>query len=99
MSIYSPGIGWLVGSVSANNFTSVQSIVDSTESLWQLQNDIITGPPKKGIQLLNTVEYYNDLYYTVQGKRDAGFNISITDYWGRALSFQLVNASEGGPGM
>lgn len=32
---------------------------------------------------------------------DAGFdfNSSLTDYWGRALSFQLVGAPDGGPGF
>ena len=32
-----------------------------------------------------------------ENKDDAGFNITIVDYWGRALSFQLVNATNGGP--
>jgi lysophospholipase len=36
----------------------------------------------------------------VNSKTDAAgnFNVSLTDYWGRALSFQLVNAERGGPG-
>lgn len=33
----------------------------------------------------------------MDGKRDAHFNVSLTDYWGRALSFQLINAEDGGP--
>jgi lysophospholipase len=33
----------------------------------------------------------------VSAKEDAGFNASLTDWWGRALSFQLVNATDGGP--
>lgn len=33
-------------------------------------------------------------------KGDAfNFETSITDFWGRALSYQLVNASQGGPGV
>ncbi|POR35427.1 Lysophospholipase [Tolypocladium paradoxum] len=46
---------------------------------------------------LSVGEYYRELYQSVQDKLDAGFNKSITDYWGRALSYQLVNASDGGP--
>jgi lysophospholipase len=41
------GGGWLVGSIYTNNFTSVQSIVDSTPdqsgSLWQFGNSILKG--------------------------------------------------------
>ena len=50
--------------------------------------------------MLSTVQYYDDLYNTVNGKVNAGFgfNSSLTDYWGHALSYQLVNASDGGPG-
>jgi lysophospholipase len=33
----------------------------------------------------------------VDPKAGAGYETTITDYWGRALSFQLVNASNGGP--
>lgn len=41
------GGGWLVGSLYANNFTSVQSIVDTNPdqsgSLWQFSNSILKG--------------------------------------------------------
>lgn len=35
----------------------------------------------------------------MNAKRDAdgGFDVSLTDYWARALAFQLVNATDGGP--
>jgi lysophospholipase len=46
---------------------------------------------------LNTVDYWGNVVDTVQSKEDAGFNTSITDLWGRALSFQLINATDGGP--
>lgn len=95
------GGGWLVGSLYTNNFTSVQAIINTTPnisgSLWQFGNSILEGPASSNIQLLSTAQYWNNLYDTVNAKADAGFNTSITDYWGRALSFQLVNASDGGP--
>lgn len=50
------------------------------------------------MQILNTVEYYRDLVDSVRTKADAGFNTSLTDIWGRALSYQLINATNGGPG-
>ncbi|KAB2572337.1 Lysophospholipase 1 [Lasiodiplodia theobromae] len=96
------GGGWLVSSLYGNNFTSVYDIInantDQSGDLWQFQNSILSGPEQGGIQILNTADYYSTIYDQVNGKVDAGFDTSITDYWGRALSFQLLNASDGGPG-
>ena len=47
--------------------------------------------------MLGSIGYYSALQDAVSNKEDAGFNVSITDYWGRALSYQLVNATDGGP--
>ncbi|KXL49161.1 MAG: hypothetical protein FE78DRAFT_140552, partial [Acidomyces sp. 'richmondensis'] len=97
------GGNWFVGSLYTNNFTSVANILaqdtDSSDSgdLWQLGNSIFEGPATSGIQLLGTADYYAQLVREVSGKANAGFDITITDYWGRSLSYQLVNASEGGP--
>lgn len=43
------------------------------------------------------MDYYTTIFDEVDKKHDAGFNRSITDYWGRMLSFQLVKAKNGGP--
>lgn len=43
-------------------------------------------------------DYYSTIFDQVGDKDDAGYERSITDYWGRMLSFQLINASYGGPG-
>ncbi|UNI19499.1 Lysophospholipase [Purpureocillium takamizusanense] len=90
------GGSWLVGSLYVQNFTTVESIVSSTSgflsTLWQFDNSIINGPAG-----LRPGQYYNALYQSVNDKIDAGFNTTITDYWGRALSYQLVNATDGGP--
>lgn len=48
---------------------------------------------------LSVISYYRQLFDDVDGKSNAGFNTTITDYWGRALSYQLVDPSDGGPGM
>ncbi|KAJ6260505.1 Lysophospholipase [Drechslerella dactyloides] len=97
------GGGWLVGSLSLNNFTSVQAIVrstpDKTGPLWQFQDSIFSGPAKGPMQPLSTVQYYGNLVSTVNSKEDAGFNTSITDLWSRSLSFQLIVAPEGGPSI
>ncbi|WPH02652.1 Hypothetical protein R9X50_00551700 [Acrodontium crateriforme] len=97
------GGSWLVGSLYTNNFTSINEILaldtDSNNSgdLWQFGNSIFEGPEKSGIQLLGSIDYYKDLLDQVHGKKNAGFDVTITDYWGRALSYQLVNATNGGP--
>ncbi|KAK5133854.1 hypothetical protein LTR08_007185 [Meristemomyces frigidus] len=96
------GGGWLVGSLYTNNFTSVDTILGQDTSggsggLWQLGNSIFEGPASGGIQLLNSIGYYDSLLDAVSDKSDAGFDTTITDYWGRALSNQLVNATDGGP--
>ncbi|KAJ4991959.1 lysophospholipase [Stagonosporopsis vannaccii] len=96
------GGGWMIGSIYANNFTSVQSIQDLGESteIWQFQNSLFEGPPTRGIQLLSTADYFHNLVSTVGDKVDSpagAFNSSITDYYGRGLSFQLINASDGAP--
>ncbi|KAH6974518.1 lysophospholipase [Ilyonectria sp. MPI-CAGE-AT-0026] len=90
------GGSWLVGSLYVQNFTSVESIIFSSNGflseLWQFQNSILEGPEE-----LSATKYYRELHEAVTNKSDAGFNTTITDYWGRALSYQLVNASDGGP--
>lgn len=53
----------------------------------------------EGPKGLGLVDYYSTILGEVDKKHDAGFNRSITDYWGRMLSFQLVKARHGGPGV
>lgn len=97
------GGSWLVTSLYTNNFTSVDAIIAQDDAssnsgdIWQLGNSIFQGPKTGGIQLLGSVGYYAALENAVSGKSDAGFNVTITDYWGRALSYQLFNATDGGP--
>lgn len=92
------GGSWLVGSLFMNNWTTVGALqADNTSSVWEFGNSVIRGPEEGGIQIFNTAEYYGNLYEDVSGKEDAGFDISLTDIWGRGLSYQLINASDGGP--
>ncbi|KAK3896880.1 lysophospholipase catalytic domain-containing protein [Staphylotrichum tortipilum] len=90
------GGSWLVGSLYTLNFTTVESIVDATvgslNELWQFNETIIEGPATLSIR-----EYYQQLTDAVDVKEGAGFDTSITDYWGRALSYQLFNATDGAP--
>ena len=92
------GGSWLVGSIYVNNFTTISTLQGNATSTWEFQNSIFTGPSQSGLQLLNTADYFANVENAVSKKNSAGFPTSVTDYWGRALSFQLVNASDGGPG-
>jgi lysophospholipase len=96
------GGGWLVGSIFVNNFTSVQAILDAnaagTGSLWAFDRNIVEGPKTQSRTVVSTASYFRDLYNQVQEKRHAGFEASVTDFWGRGLAYQLVNASQGGLG-
>lgn len=93
------GGGWLVGSLFMNNFTTVGALqADTSGSVWEFGNSVLKGPDTGGVQIFDTAEYYAHLVSDVTGKEDAGFDLSITDIWGRALSYQLINATGGGPG-
>ncbi|KAH7110130.1 lysophospholipase, partial [Dendryphion nanum] len=90
------GGSWLVGSLYLPQLTSVQELYrmdpNALTSLWQFDNSIIKGPAT-----LSATKYYDQIVDEVENKENAGFNTTITDLWGRGLSFQLFNASDGGP--
>lgn len=93
------GGGWLVGSIFVNNFSTITGLLDTTSgSVWEFGNSVFEGPATSKVQLFSSAQYFDNIYNEVGDKADAGFNTSVTDYWGRALSYQLVNASDGGPG-
>ncbi|WPK27627.1 hypothetical protein PUMCH_005023 [Australozyma saopauloensis] len=80
------GGSWLVGSIVLNNYTSVQNVLSGNILIWDVEHSIVNyggWNPKKAIN------YYKDLHNAVQAKKDAGFELSITDTWGRALSHQF----------
>ncbi|KAK1757381.1 lysophospholipase [Echria macrotheca] len=88
------GGGWMVGSIMVNNFSTVENLRDTT---WQFSRSIFVGPKERGVSVLNTASYWGDIVGQVSDKRDAGFETSLTDLWGRALSYQLINTPDGGP--
>jgi len=91
------GGGWLVGSLFANNWTSVQD-VQRNGRLWQFQDTIINGPTfDDSFVKLDTFDYWSEIRDQVSAKVEAGYETSITDYWGRALSYQLVEDPLGAP--
>ncbi|EFQ36834.1 lysophospholipase catalytic domain-containing protein [Colletotrichum graminicola] len=89
------GGGWLIGSLFFNNFSSVVDLQQSS-AVWRFDNSIFTGPKKHGLSIFNTATYWKNIISQVDSK-EKGFIVSVTDYWGRALSNQLINDLDGGP--
>ncbi|KOS18131.1 Lysophospholipase 1 [Escovopsis weberi] len=87
------GGNWLTGSIYANNFTTVQAAVAS-QAIWQFGDSILEGP-----QQYSLLSYYKSVFDAVNSKGSAGFSRSVTDWWGRMLSYQLLDAPNGGPGI
>lgn len=82
------GGSWLVGTLALNNWMSVENVMSSGLNIWDLDNTIFNP---NGINILATAEYYNLIRQAVDAKQDAGYGTSITDVWGRALSYQFFN--------
>ncbi|KXJ91211.1 lysophospholipase [Microdochium bolleyi] len=93
------GGGWLVGSIFANNYTTVTRLRDGSpgSSVWNFHDGILLGPKESGFSIVDTASYWSDIVGNVDAKRSAGFAVSMTDPWGRGLSYQLINATNGGP--
>ena len=64
--------------------------------MWEFGNSVFEGPDTSKVQVFSSAQYFDNIYNEVDDKDGAGFQTSLTDYWGRALSYQLVNASDGG---
>jgi lysophospholipase len=108
LSTYISGLsggGWLVGSLFVNNFTSVEDIITQNtaghSTIWHFGRPMLEGPKSETAQNfpgVSTLEYWTNIITQVKGKKNAGFHSSLTDYWSRALSYQMINATKGGPG-
>jgi lysophospholipase len=89
-----------VGSVYVNNFTTISDLQSGGQGdAWQFSTNILEGPKTRHFQFLSAIDYWHDLVGAVNGKDNAGFNTSLTDYWGRALSYQLINDPTGNGGV
>ncbi|GAA5980887.1 hypothetical protein JCM10908_003902 [Rhodotorula pacifica] len=89
------GGSWTVTSVSINNMPSIWTLVEGVNAVaptdgWNLDYSIVT--PGNGILGIgNTADYLGDLEDDVRQKSQAGFPISLTDLWGRALAYHFLN--------
>jgi lysophospholipase len=84
-----------------NNFTTISDLQSGghTGDIWKFSTSILEGPKVKDLQFLSTADYWKHLLEAVDGKSEAGFNTSLTGYWGRALSYQFMNDPTGRGGQ
>lgn len=87
------GGNWLVGLMVLNDWISVADIYSGKTKIWDLEDSIFNP---NGLNVFKTVEYYKHIYDALSAKNDAGFETSITDIWGRALSNQFFEGDQGG---
>ncbi|RLV91565.1 hypothetical protein JA1_003801 [Spathaspora sp. JA1] len=84
------GGNWMVGTIAMNNFTHVEEIIDQGK-IWDLTQSILNPG---GWKVWQTLSYFKQLNQDLDDKRDAGFDVSLTDMWGRALSHQFFSELE-----
>jgi lysophospholipase len=83
------GGSWLLSSFSGNNYPTISYL---KENLWkQAFQDSLFDPD----YLLAAVAYA-DIITDIAEKDLAGFHTTLTDPWGRLLSYQLLGGSDGG---
>lgn len=83
------GGSWFLSSLVFNNWTSVQDIIDQNgqdNAIWDLEHKMLDP---YGINIVKDAKYWDHIKDAVDAKRDAGFNVSMTDPWGRGLSHQF----------
>lgn len=91
------GGSWLVGSLAYNNWTSVQDIINHTSEANSIWNITASLASPGGANSTLTNETWSRIMSDVVSKQQAGYVVTITDYWGRALSYGFFpNAADGG---
>ncbi|KAL2065664.1 hypothetical protein VTL71DRAFT_3334 [Oculimacula yallundae] len=83
------GGSWLMSSLAGNNYPTVSFL---KEDLWkEAFRDSLLDP---GTLLVAAA--YGEILSSVAKKDKAGFDTTLTDPWGRLLSYQLLRGSWGG---
>lgn len=89
------GGSWLMTSLYFNEIPTIGDIL-ADPNLWDLQNPLFA---EGGLNVLETMDQWRNILSDVSDKMVAGFPVSITDSWGRALARQLIGLPDGGPGV
>lgn len=66
------------------------------DSIWDISHSIVTPG---GFNIFESISRWDDISDAVEDKKDAGYNTSMTDIWGRALSYGFFpSLKDGGVG-
>ncbi|PLW37572.1 hypothetical protein PCANC_15284 [Puccinia coronata f. sp. avenae] len=77
------GGSWMVASAAANNYPSASQLVSG----WELEKDLVLPG---GINVIRDGQFIDQVYHTAKLKHDNGYNITLTDLWGRALGYHFL---------
>ncbi|KUI73279.1 hypothetical protein VM1G_09115 [Cytospora mali] len=82
------GGAWLLSSIAAENWPTISSLRDN---VWQpqLAGGILNASSSA------TIADYEQIADDITAKADAGAPVSLTDPWGRMVSYQIMSESEG----
>jgi lysophospholipase len=93
------GGAFMIGSLFSNNFTTVANILDQSArgqgNIWEFHRNIIEGP-RDGEWGNRGLKYLQHIHDQIKAKKKAGWETSLTDYWGRGQAFQYFNDSDAG---
>lgn len=82
------GGSWFTGSLAINDLPTIWQM----QSFWDLSTNLVEPGG-----VISLVKYYDGIQDEIDDKNHAGnFDLSLTDYWGAALSRHLVNATNDG---
>ncbi len=84
------GGNWFVGTLVMNNWTSVQEILEPDSGIWNLEHQLYNPG---GLNVIKTAAFWDQISDDIDDKRDAGFNVSLTDPWGRMLAQHFFDMS------
>lgn len=83
------GGAWLVGSLYLNDFPTVSSLRNN-KNIWKFTSDLVEPGSSTYV---NTLLDYANIAADLVRKAAAGFPVSLTDVYGRLLSYQFVDSS------
>ncbi|OJA08670.1 hypothetical protein AZE42_01184 [Rhizopogon vesiculosus] len=86
----SSGGSWLLGSLLMNDWPSLQELVygnGAEFSSWMLDLDLIVPSFDDG----DNQAYWGSILASVESKSNSGVPISMTDIWGRMVSYHFLN--------
>ncbi|KAH3678930.1 hypothetical protein WICPIJ_008770 [Wickerhamomyces pijperi] len=83
------GGNWLTGSMALNNWSTIDELANNNNGVWDLNHSILDSG---GLNIFSTLGRFIEIDHAVDAKKAAGFNTSITDIWGRALSYQFFGS-------